>query len=207
MRRTGLVEFSCRRSQSRASLTGIPEGARPLFAEALVIFRAVCADRQIATVSADLAELEFHQGDMPSALQLAREAVATLRRHNDVRRVALQLDNLAAYLLAMGRYGEARAHAREALVAATETQGDVFAAFALQHLAAVAALQPNEDRTRAARLLGYADGRLSALEAQREYTEQQEYDRMLAALHDAFEQDEVKQGRWTKGAPGAKQTP
>ena len=84
-----------------------------------------------------------------------------------------------------------RAHAREALVAAGETQGDVFVVFALQHLAAVAALKPGEDRARAARLLGFADGRLNALEAQREYTEQQEYDRMLLAMRDAFAPDEL----------------
>ncbi len=172
-------------------LDGDLAGARPLFAEALVIFKEVGADRQIATVSADLAELEFQRGDLPAALQLAREAVATLRAHNDVRRVALQLANMAAYLLALGRYDEARAHAREALVAAGETQGDVFVVFALQHLAAVAALKPGEDRARAARLLGFADGRLNALEAQREYTELQEYDRMLLAMHDAFAPDEL----------------
>jgi hypothetical protein len=39
-----------------------------------------------------------------------------------------------------------------------------------------------EDRTSAARLLGYVDGRLSALEAHREYAEQHEYDEVIVAL-------------------------
>jgi hypothetical protein len=47
-----------------------------------------------------------------------------------------------------------------------------------------------ERNTRAARLLGYVDTQLAALEAQREYTEQQEYDKMLPALHAALGADE-----------------
>lgn len=40
--------------------------------------------------------------------------------------------------------------------------------------------------TRAARLLGYVNAQLTALEAFREYTEQQEYDKMMTALRGAF---------------------
>ena len=174
-------------------IDGDGSGARSLFAEALVIFKAIGAERQIATVSADLAELEFQNGNAQAALRLAHEVLATLRAHNDLRRVALLLGNMAAYLLALGRYEEARTHAREALVAADEAQGDVFVVFALQHLAAVAALQMHEDssreyedRTSAARLLGYVDGRLSALEAHREYTEQHEYDEVIVALRNVL---------------------
>ncbi|MEO6913849.1 MAG: hypothetical protein ABI182_07510, partial [Candidatus Baltobacteraceae bacterium] len=71
-------------------------------------------------------------------------------------------------------------------------------AFALQHLAATAALRPHEDeasaaddRSRAARLLGYIDTRLTAVEASREYTEQQEYDKTLAGLRAAFGVDDL----------------
>jgi hypothetical protein len=68
----------------------------------------------------------------------------------------------------------------------------------LQHLAAIAALQPSDgakpgydDRPRAARLLGYVDARLDAFEALREFIEQQEYDKMLAALRNALSEDEL----------------
>jgi hypothetical protein len=63
----------------------------------------------------------------------------------------------------------------------------------LQHLAAIAALRHpgnterrDEDRPRAARLVGYADARLAATEALREYTERQEYEKTIAALHEAL---------------------
>ena len=92
--------------------------------------------------------------------------------------------------------------------------GDVYyevaLVWALQHLAAVGALRPNTekqharvDRERAARLLGYADARLAALEALREYTEQQEYEKVNAVLRQTFNEDElsrsIKEGRgWTE---------
>ena len=71
-------------------------------------------------------------------------------------------------------------------------------AWGLQHLAAAAALRPaadeelsRGDRLRAARLLGYVDGRLNGLEALRQYTEQQEYDKILAALGNALGKDQL----------------
>ena len=41
-------------------------------------------------------------------------------------------------------------------------------------------------RERAAMLLGFVDARLAALEAQREYTERQEYERVIATLRGAL---------------------
>lgn len=99
---------------------------------------------------------------------------------------------MAAYLVALRRYDESRGYAREALPLTRDVQDEGTLVCTLQHLAAVAALRPNDDvtytsddRRRAAQLLGYTDARLSALDALREYTEQQEYDKMLAALRDA----------------------
>lgn len=59
------------------------------------------------------------------------------------------------------------------------------------------------NRTRSARLRGYVDARLAALEAVREYTEQQEYDKMLAVLHDALSETDcttlmVEGGGWNE---------
>ena len=81
--------------------------------------------------------------------------------------------------------------------------------FVLQHVAAVSALAvPSDDeRTRldaerAAQLVGFVDARLSEIEGRREYTEQQEYDRIIAALRARFTPRELddleRQGRqWT----------
>lgn len=70
--------------------------------------------------------------------------------------------------------------------------------FALQHLAAVALFRPQggedaarEVRAQVARSLGYIDSQLGVLEAAREYTEQQEYDKMIPVLHDAYGEDDL----------------
>jgi predicted ATPase/class 3 adenylate cyclase len=172
------------------------DGARPLFGEALGIARAIGAERTAASIAGDLAEAEFRGRDAVAAVHLVDEALAAYRSLNETRVVANVLCNMAAYLLACGRYDEARVSAKEALAAAHDAQYAVQVAFALQHLAATAVLQPANDAEyerdelfRAARLLGYADVRLAAVEALREYTERQEYDKMLAALRDALGAD------------------
>jgi len=171
-------------------------GARQLYAEALAIARSIGAERFAATVALNLAEAEFRGGDAATALRLADEALAVYHTFKDTRNVAVDLSNMAAYLLALERYDQARTAAREGLAAARDTQLAVGVAFALQHLAAIATLgrdvaaSSREERARAARVLGYVDAQLAALEALREYTEQQEYDKMLPALRDALGADE-----------------
>jgi hypothetical protein len=63
----------------------------------------------------------------------------------------------------------------------------------------MAGLRPCEDATRAhdehvrsARLLGYTDARLAALDVARGYTDQQEYDKLLPALRDALGAGELQ---------------
>ena len=179
-------------------VSGDLAGARARYAEALATFQAAGAEAQVATVAMNLAEAEFCAGDALTALRLAGDALVAARAFNDTRLVATDLCNMAAYLVALDRCDEARAHAREAVTPTRDLQLEVNLAFTLQHLAAVAALRPahdaehgRADRMRGARLLGYVDARLIALEALREYTEQQEYDRMLAALRDALGENDL----------------
>ncbi len=152
------------------------------------------AERFAATVAINLAEMEFQNGDREAAVRLSSEALAAFRASNDTRSIAQALCNLSAYLVAVDRHDEARTNAREALAAARDALFSVVAAVALQHLVAVGALRPDgeapENRARLARLLGYVDARLAALEALREYTEQHEYDKVLRLLLDAFGADE-----------------
>ncbi|MEO9264483.1 MAG: adenylate/guanylate cyclase domain-containing protein [Candidatus Baltobacteraceae bacterium] len=195
-RATGARRMSGVLMQSLAiarQIDGDAARARTFFAEALTIFEALGADRQIATISADLAELAFQDGDPSSALRLSQGAVAALREQHDTRRLALALGNMSAYLVALERYDDAIASAREGLTAAKETGGDVFVAFALQHIAAVAALRParngdagRDDAVRAARLLGYTETLLEELGAQLEFTERKERDAILAAIEMRF---------------------
>jgi hypothetical protein len=106
--------------------------------------------------------------------------------------------NVAAYLVALARYDEAQSHTREALTLARGQQLAVAVLWALQHLAAIGALRQCDDpstalvkRMRSARLLGYVDSRFATLETIREYTEQQEYDKIRAALHESLGLDEL----------------
>jgi len=111
---------------------------------------------------------------------------------------AALLGNIAAYLVALGCYDLAQAHSCEALRLAREVDEEVSVVLAIQHLAAVAALRPHDDslqgaddRARAARLTGFVDGRIAALEVMREYTEQHEYEVTLEALRAALSSDAI----------------
>ncbi|MBV8636690.1 MAG: helix-turn-helix domain-containing protein [Candidatus Eremiobacteraeota bacterium] len=171
-------------------------GAQQRYREALAAARALGADRHAAVIAMNLAEAEFQGGDADAALRLTGEALSTLRVYGDVRHVATANYNMAAYLVTLRRYDEARDAARAAIGAARDAQFSIGVAFALQHLAATAVLRPNtnktglEDRRRAARVLGYVDAQLAAVETSREYCEQQEYDAMMSALRDALCEDE-----------------
>jgi predicted ATPase/class 3 adenylate cyclase len=177
-------------------MAGDIAGARQLCGEALAIARAIGAERMVASITANLAETEFHGENVEEALRLASEALAIHREHNSIGRVVVVLSNIAAYLTALARYDEARVSAREALAAARDIEYDVGVAFLLQHLAAIGTLRPNaaglerQDRARASRILGYVDARYASLGALREYTEQQEYERILPILRDALGADE-----------------
>lgn len=164
-------------------------GARQRYSEALAAARSAEFERGAAGITIWLAEAEFRGGDAEAALRLARETLGVYRKTGDAGSLALVPCNMAAYLSALRRYDEARTAGREALTAARDAQFSVVFAFTLQHLAAIAASGPSGDRSRAARILGYVDAQVTALEALREYTEQQEYDVMLPALREALGED------------------
>jgi predicted ATPase/class 3 adenylate cyclase len=171
--------------------------ARSLYAEALEIFKAAGAERNVAFVATFLAELEFQEGDAEAAVRLAAEALASDREVPDRIRAMFTSSNMAAYLVALDRYDEAREHAREALTLAARQENAVLVATTLQHLAACVALRPGEEeakanKARAASLIGFVDARLTELENHREFTEQQEYDRAIAALRETFDQIELE---------------
>jgi predicted ATPase/DNA-binding SARP family transcriptional activator len=181
-------------------------GARERFLEAHRVFAAAGADWPVAIVAGDLAELAFLEGDSLDALRFAGEALGGARAFNDLPGVAAHLHNTSAYLIPLARYDEARSHAREALAFARELEIRYVFIFALQHLAAVAAMRPDatsDDVRRAARLLGFIEGLLERAEIRREFTEQHEYDALRGALRRAFDETELAafmgEGRgWTE---------
>lgn len=174
-----------------ASRRGDIAEARRFYADALERYEALHLERPAASIAGNLAEVEFAAGDAASALQLAEQARAGHEATQNRRSVANDLANIAAYLVALDSFEDARTIGREALAATRDVKRTVLTACVLQHLAAVAVLQARDSNCdsdavskSAAMLLGFVDAWLAKLEAPREYTERQEYERVLAALRD-----------------------
>jgi predicted ATPase/DNA-binding XRE family transcriptional regulator len=173
--------------------SGDAGSARRLFAEALTLFKTLGAARPAAHVALNLAELEFKSGNPTEALRLANEALEADGALNDRDAVAYDLCNLAAYEAALCRWEPSVSHASEALALARERGMTSAAVWAIQHLAAVAALRPVSDaalaieqRRRAARLIGFVDARVAEYGLYRDFTERCEHEQILAAAHDAL---------------------
>ncbi|MGA9946322.1 MAG: tetratricopeptide repeat protein [Candidatus Cybelea sp.] len=174
------------------SRSGDIESARSYYAEALARYMPLGLERPAASIAGHLAEVEFAAGDAAAALQRAEEARVGHEATHNRRSVANDLCNMAAYLIALDCFDDARSHATRALAAARDVKATVLTAYILQHFAAVGILQSASDAKssdsleHAAMLIGFVDARLGELKAQREFTERQEYDRVLAAIGDRF---------------------
>jgi len=167
------------------SRRGDAGAARRLYAEALALYSSLGLERPAASMAGHLAEVEFEAGDAAAALHRAEEARAGHAATRNRRSEAADLTNMAAYLVALDCFDDARAYASKALDAAQEVRTPVLTAFALQHLAAIAALAGGKPEE-AAMLLGFVEARLKALGACRDYTERQELERCMTALREAL---------------------
>ncbi len=183
--------------------------ARVLCAEAVSSSKLIDGEHGAPEYKGFLAELEFQVGDVEAALRVAAQALEAFRELNQRDHVVQALCNMAAYSIALDRFVEARTQAREALALAAREEHGVFTAVALQHLGAIAALQHDDEaddvhaRAQAAYLIGFVDARMDTLASPREYTERQEYDRILAALENEIGDGEMRrlmaEGRtWTE---------
>jgi predicted ATPase/class 3 adenylate cyclase len=166
------------------------ERAQDLYAEALTLHKAVARHgAAFARIANNLAELEFRHGNACKALELSDEALAANREPHYTESQTIYLCNRATYLIALARFGEARDASQESLRLACNVRNEMIALFALQHLAAIAILSKSkaekdvgESHARAARLIGYVDARIDAIETLREYSEKQEYEAMVTAM-------------------------
>ncbi|MBV9103570.1 MAG: helix-turn-helix domain-containing protein [Candidatus Eremiobacteraeota bacterium] len=163
--------------------------ARNFYAQALALCSLHGFERLCASLMAQSGEIAYGSGEPAEALRYAESALSTHRSLRNRRASAAGLCNVTAYLISLDRFDEARDRGREALAAARDVQGRLYTAYALQHLASVAALHADSSHgdgavraERAASLLGFVDGRLEALELVRERTEQRTYDRARNAL-------------------------
>jgi predicted ATPase/class 3 adenylate cyclase len=187
---------------ARSSLGNLAD-ARTCIAEAREIWHSLGADGAASSSALVLAEAEFLAGNVEEALDLAASALTTLRERPVARHLTMALLNQAAYFIAVDRFSEGREAAREALGLAPEIQRKVWPAWAIAHLAAVAALSAGDSRETialAAQLTGYVDARVDEFSARREYTEQQEHERVCEALRKTFDAAELAE---LLGAGGA----
>jgi tetratricopeptide (TPR) repeat protein len=199
-----LLGHTLRYNAAAASLHGDFDTARRYLDEATTIFESLGVQIEAGyTIKRDLAHLELRAGNAELALRHAIEA----RRALDalapyIYFVSVQQSNsnalsiMAACLIALGRYDSADARAREALDIPSGYQGAANFAYAVQHLAAVAALRPegsverrSEAHERAAQLMGYVDACLAALKSPQEY--QEERDRVVSLLREAIDADQL----------------
>jgi len=176
--------------------------------------RAIGEERLRSTVAGALwtvsvrntqAENAIASGDPQLALEHVSEATSILRalRH---RSLPVILARAAAYLIALERYREAREQALEALDLVRDMPAALHTIYAIQHLAAIAALRAepgeagNGDRVRAARLVGFVEARLRERRAFYWYTERQEWERIRSSLESTLDEvtltELVAEGEW-----------
>ena len=163
---------------------GKTEEARRMYAEALSVARAYGDDHLKSRIIGNLAEVEFGAANAERALELSRE-VADMPGERYIA-----VNNIAAYLIHLGRLEEARSAARRGLRLARDGQVSLHAAISIQHLATIAAARG--EVALAARLLGYCSRQYEVDGWSVEYTEQQEYDKLQLLLKRSLEDAELQ---------------
>lgn len=158
------------------------ERGRRAYEEAVALLRQAGDALRLLAPLTNFADLEFKSGNVEAALQLGFESIAVSREFGTM--TSIPFLNVAAYLLAAGRLGDAWENAREGLLHGLKRQRHLIVAIALQHLAQVAARQG--DTETAARLVGYADAAYASERHDRHPTEKHEYERIVAILRNAY---------------------
>ncbi|MFZ0030724.1 MAG: helix-turn-helix domain-containing protein [Candidatus Cybelea sp.] len=185
---------------SARSALGDFAGSRAHFAEALEL---ADTGNEYYAITSNLALNEHNAGDPETALQIltslfsthrARFASPSQTTQTDIPEdnIAVGLVNMAEFLVALGRYDQARAQAHEALEFARRSQLDVVVAASLEYLALVAVLmsesegrRTSDEYARAARLLGFVGARRDTLGFDARGLHE-DHDRALAALRDVI---------------------
>jgi hypothetical protein len=164
--------------------------AREFFDEAAGVLRTCDDAWQLARMHLHRAEFLFAQDDLDGALHDVREAEAVFRERNAESILCVAVLNAAAYLLALRRFDEAWECSREGLDLALRHDSAMAVAWAIGHVAELAA--ENGDAERSARLLGYAGEAYRKTGTAREPTEQRGYDRALELIRDELPEDRIR---------------
>ncbi|MBV8524603.1 MAG: tetratricopeptide repeat protein, partial [Acetobacteraceae bacterium] len=153
---------------------------RKYYAQALAAYRELGDEAAIANVLGNYAEVEFADNHPDQALRLVNESLLITSRGKEKTGLAIDLNNSAAYHIALGELEEAQEAARSALGWAQPEENAWNAAVALQHLALLATLR-GQPRV-GARLLGYVNNQFKELGLSREATEEWGYEQLTRVL-------------------------
>jgi predicted ATPase len=172
------------------AMQGELDAARAMCDEAATVFEGLRSLIGRSLSLQVLGEIARARGDREAALRYTRQELTFTRERNDPNDLCVSLNNLTASLIALDRFDEASAYAREGLDLATRYAFDFRLLWAMHHLAAILALRPRvvgdagdvRALLRAARVMGYVDARLAITQTPRDKTDREEYERMLAAL-------------------------
>lgn len=163
---------------------------REMFAQALAAYKALEDEGATAQVLGNCAESEFEDGHVEEALRFVGEALEIHKRGKNTRQLAMNYNNNAAYLIAMGDLDAAHAAAREGLRSAQQAGFSLQIAVASQHFALITALRGQAHS--AARLAGYADVQYKDLWYEREPTEKWSYEKLMTTLHEHLSESEIE---------------
>jgi predicted ATPase/transcriptional regulator with XRE-family HTH domain len=167
--------------------------ARALDVEALQYIKAADDQVQLECVLVHLGDLTFHEGhDAESAVRQVTDVLARGRYIYSPRHITVHARIiLSEYLVALGRYKEAREYALEAVEAARDEHLDAHLARSLGRLAAIAILRPAEPmkgvQATVARVLGFVDALFTSLAYETERYVQSE--RVFSRLRDTLGAD------------------
>jgi tetratricopeptide (TPR) repeat protein len=144
-----------------------------------------------ARTMTSMAELEFAAGNLERAVALAESAIAALKQLGDIGGLTLATINYAAYLLATGRIGEGHSSAIQAIRLAVSMDNVPYLEFALQHVGTAVALAG--DGRLGGRLLNHVDRWFEIEGTEREFTEQELYDRGVGAVRTVLSEREASE--------------
>jgi predicted ATPase/transcriptional regulator with XRE-family HTH domain len=175
-------------------------GSRAYLTEALGLTKILGATILGCSVGTALAQNAYLSGDPETALRIIGDVIADYRSLDSpgtAPNIVNPLTDEATYLIALGRYDEARVQANEALALARSFQLVFMICRSLQHLAVVALLRQFEgeatsvDHAGAARVFGFVEARLTALAGGLEDLDRKYYQSAQGVLREAMGADEL----------------
>ncbi|HXW52328.1 MAG TPA: tetratricopeptide repeat protein, partial [Candidatus Acidoferrales bacterium] len=182
---------ACLRQQAKIlEARGDSASARQLHTQALTLVKALGSQNTVATALANLAELEFREGNPSEALRYVKEAIELASWGKSATDLATYHTQSAVYRTALNALDAARDEALDGLHWARQAQNEVQILNAIQLIAYTNAL--SGDAQRAARLGGFVGAKYQELDETLETTEKWSWDQLSTSLRNQLKEIELK---------------